>query len=32
MFEKVEDNNIIGINKYELIINLSIRLVLLQFL
>lgn len=31
MFEKVEDNNIIGINKYELIINLSIRLVLLQF-
>lgn len=28
MFEKVEDNNIIGINKYELIINLSIRLVL----
>lgn len=32
MFEKVEDNNIIGINKYELIINFSIRLVLLQFL
>lgn len=32
MFEEVEDNNIIGINKYELIINLSIRLVLLQFL
>lgn len=31
MFEKVEDNNIIDINKYELIINLSIRLVLLQF-
>lgn len=31
MFEEVEDNNIIGINKYELIINLSIRLVLLQF-
>lgn len=31
MFEKVEDNNVIGINKYELIINLSIRLVLLQF-
>lgn len=31
MFEKVEDNNIIGINKYELIINLCIRLVLLQF-
>lgn len=28
MFEKVEDNNIIGINKYELIINFSIRLVL----
>ena len=27
MFEKVEDNNIIGINKYELIINFSIRLV-----
>lgn len=28
MFEKVEDNNVIGINKYELIINFSIRLVL----
>ena len=28
MFEKVEDNNAIGINKYELIINFSIRLVL----
>lgn len=27
MFEKVEDNNVIGINKYELIINFSIRLV-----
>lgn len=27
MFEKVEDNNVIGINKYELIINFSICLV-----